>query len=81
MGEVVVWWVRFVFSIIVVGALALTAALFLLICDVGVDLRGLLGVFAIWCFYALLFLVVGMGVFSVGNKMTRRLRNWLHSCR
>jgi hypothetical protein len=77
-GEVVVWWVRSVFAIILIGAVALAVALLLLICGIGADLRHFLSGIAIWSFYALFLVVPGMLVFSIGLKMSQRLLNWLH---
>jgi hypothetical protein len=81
MGEVVVWWVRLVFAVILIGALASAVAFLLLIGGIGGDLRHLLGSVAVWCFYSLLLLGAGMLVLSVGNRMSQRFRNWLHGQR
>jgi hypothetical protein len=77
MGEVVVWWVRLILAVILVGALVLAVAFFLLLCDVGADLRGFLASAVILSFCALLLLVLGMLVLRVGSRMSWWLRNWL----
>ncbi len=78
MGEVIVWCIRLALAVILIGALALAMALLLWICGIGADLRHFLNGVAIWSFYALFLLVPGMLVFSVGLKMSQRLRNRLH---
>jgi hypothetical protein len=78
MGDVVVWWVRLVFAVISVGALASIVALLLLIGGIGADLRRFLADVAVWSFYSLVFMAAAMLVFSIVNKMSQRFRNWLH---
>jgi thiosulfate reductase cytochrome b subunit len=78
MGNVVVWWVRLVCATILIGALASAGAFVLSIGGIGADLGHLLKGVAVWSFYALFLLVAAMLVFSVGNKMSQRFRNWLY---
>jgi hypothetical protein len=53
----------------------LGGGLSLLVCDIGADLRHVLGAVAICCFSSLVLLVSTMFAFKVGRQFSLRLRN------
>ena len=75
MGEGLVWCVRLGLVFALIGSMSLVAALSLLVCDVGGDLRRVLGAVAICCFASLVLLVSAMLAFRVGHRFSLRLRN------
>jgi hypothetical protein len=75
MGEGLVWCVRLGLALVLIGTAFLVAALLLLVCDIGGELRHVLGTVAIGCFSLLVLLVSAMLVFGVGRAFSRRIRN------
>ncbi len=73
MGEVLVWCVRVLLAIILIGSVSVLAALLLLVCDINSDLRRVFGGVAAGCFASLFVLVPAM--FVVGAARRRALRN------
>jgi hypothetical protein len=75
MGEGLVWCVRLGLAIVLIGTASCAAALLLLVCDIGSELRRVLGAVAIGSFSLLVLLVSAMLVFRVGREFSRRIRN------
>jgi hypothetical protein len=75
MGEGLVWCVRLGLALVLIGTASLLAALSLLVCDIGSELRRVLGAAAIGSFSLLVLLVSAMLVFRGGREFSRRIRN------
>jgi hypothetical protein len=75
MGELLVWCVRLGLVFVLIGSMSLVAALLLLVCDIGGDLRRVLGAVAICAFSSLVLLVSTVLAFRVGHQFSLRLGN------
>ena len=77
MDAALVWCVRVVLAILLIGTLSLLAALILLVRDTEAALRHDLGNVAMWCFAALGALISAMLAFFVIRRISRRVRSEL----
>jgi uncharacterized membrane protein len=75
MGEGLVWCVRLGLVFVLIGSMALVAALSLLVGDIGGGLRRVLGVVAMGSFASLVLLVSAMLAVRIGHQFSLRLRN------
>ena len=75
MGEGLVWCVRLGLVFALIGTASLVAAVSLLVCDIGADLRRSLGAVAICSFASLVVLVSTMLAVRIGHQFSLRLRN------
>jgi hypothetical protein len=75
MGDGLVWCVRLGLALVLIATASLVAALLLLVCDIGSELRRVLGAVAIGSFSLLVLLVSAMLLFRVCREFSQRIRN------